>query len=218
MYNAVPPPNAKDDKSNPVAESRRELPPPGVSEAAWKVKILRKKFQELKERREKTCKVSSERRVKALKKKTLDPVFKELQSEEDCYILREHGVILPSNFKRRQNNKRAGTASDRGSAIERCTISVQDSTEKRLHKQKDKKADLEEAIQRALKEGQFDKAEEYSDALQDQDYAEKVHALLAAKDYSKRKSDQAEKAKKRKRIKLHWGFEQKERWESKGNM
>lgn len=50
------------------------------------------------------------------------------------------------------------------------------------------------------------------------DFALKVAQAVECRDYSKRKAAEDEKAKKRKRSKPHWAFEQKARWESKGNM
>ena len=50
------------------------------------------------------------------------------------------------------------------------------------------------------------------------DFAVKVAQAVECRDYAKRKAADEEKAKKRKRSKPHWAFEQKARWESKGNM
>lgn len=50
------------------------------------------------------------------------------------------------------------------------------------------------------------------------DFAVKVAQAVECRDYAKRKAADEEIAKKRKRSKPHWAFEQKARWESKGNM
>ena len=50
------------------------------------------------------------------------------------------------------------------------------------------------------------------------DFVVKVAEAVECRDFAKRKAVDDEKAKKRKRSKPHWAFEQKARWESKGNM
>ena len=70
----------------------------------------------------------------------------------------------------------------------------------------------------AVKEGRFDAAEELNKQLIQHDFVVKVAQAVECRDFAKRKAADKEKAKMRKRSKPHWGFEQKARWESKGNM
>ena len=68
-----------------------------------------------------------------------------------------------------------------------------------------------------MKEGNFSKAEQLSDEISKQELGVKITNAIEVREYKKRK-EMEEKLKKSKKKKLLWGFEQKERWESKGNM
>lgn len=77
---------------------------------------------------------------------------------------------------------------------------------------------LEERLDNAIKEGNLDEAEAVNKQLVQQDFASKLLRAVECRDYVKRKAVEEETVKKKKKSKLHWGFEQKQRWESKGNM
>ena len=77
---------------------------------------------------------------------------------------------------------------------------------------------LEERLESAIQQGHLDEAEELNKQLVQCDFASKIVRAVECRDYVKRKVAEGEKAKKKKKTKLHWGFEQKQRWESKGNM
>ena len=77
---------------------------------------------------------------------------------------------------------------------------------------------MEESLDSAIKDGMFEKAEELNKQLMQHDFVVKVAEAVECRDFAKRKAFDDEKAKKRKRSKPHWAFEQKARWESKGNM
>ena len=70
----------------------------------------------------------------------------------------------------------------------------------------------------ALQEERFEVAEKLNKQLMEHDFAVKVAQAVECRDYAKKKAANEEKAKKRKRSKPYWAFEQKARWESKGNM
>ena len=77
---------------------------------------------------------------------------------------------------------------------------------------------IEKRLDLALKKKKFDVAEELNEKLVQCDFAVKVAHTLERRDYIKRKSAEQDKAKKKKKSKPYWAFEQKHRWESKGNM
>ena len=56
-----------------------------------------------------------------------------------------------------------------------------------------------------------------SDEISKQELGVEITNAIEMREYKKRK-EMEEKLKKSKKKKLLWGFEQKERWESKGNM
>ena len=80
------------------------------------------------------------------------------------------------------------------------------------------KDDIEDRLEVAVKEKRFKVAEKLNKQLMQHDFAVKVAQAVDCRDYAKRKEADEEKAKTRKRSKPHWAFEQKARWESKGNM
>ena len=69
-----------------------------------------------------------------------------------------------------------------------------------------------------MKERRFEVAEELSKKLMEHNFAVKVAEAVECRDYAKRKAVDEERTKKRKRSRPYWAFEQKARWESKGNM
>ena len=80
------------------------------------------------------------------------------------------------------------------------------------------KDEIEKNLEVALKEKKFEMAETLNKQLMECDFAVKVAQAVECRDYTKRKAAEDEKAKQRKQSKPHWAFEQKARWESKGNM
>ena len=69
-----------------------------------------------------------------------------------------------------------------------------------------------------MREKKFDKAEKLNHQLAQCDFAVKVARAVERRDYAKRKTAEDDRARKRKKTKPYWAFEQKHRWESKGNM
>ena len=77
---------------------------------------------------------------------------------------------------------------------------------------------LEEQYDDAVKEGNFSKAEKLSDEISQQELGLKIADAIERRDYKKQKEVEEKWKKSKKKKKLLWGFEQKEKWESKGNM
>ncbi|XP_022094422.1 protein FAM204A-like isoform X2 [Acanthaster planci] len=81
------------------------------------------------------------------------------------------------------------------------------------------KSGLEKQVDKAVEEGSFEEAEKLSDQLATRDLACKIAKSVDARDYLKWKEGEEAKRKARKRKKkLNWVFEAKERWQMKGNM
>ncbi|XP_071793839.1 uncharacterized protein [Asterias amurensis] len=81
------------------------------------------------------------------------------------------------------------------------------------------KSGLEKQLDQAVKEGKFEEAEDLSDQLAKRDLACKIAKSADARDYLKwKESEETKRKSKRKKKKLNWGFEAKERWQMKGNM
>ena len=77
---------------------------------------------------------------------------------------------------------------------------------------------LEEKLDVAIEKGDFTEAESLSDEIAKQDFAVKIVGAVEVRDYKRKKEDEEQFQKANKKKKLIWGFEQKHRWESKGNM
>lgn len=81
------------------------------------------------------------------------------------------------------------------------------------------KSGLEKTIERAIEEGEYEKAEELSDKLATRELAVKIKDAIDCRDFVKAKQEmQASKAAKKRKKNLVWGFEAKKRWETKSNM
>lgn len=77
---------------------------------------------------------------------------------------------------------------------------------------------MEQQLDVALNEQNFTKAETLSDQISQQELAVKIVGAIEMKKYNEQKDIKEKWKKCTKRKKLLWGFEQKEKWESKGNM
>ncbi|GAB1604767.1 protein FAM204A-like [Argonauta hians] len=80
------------------------------------------------------------------------------------------------------------------------------------------KSGLEKQINEAVADGDFERAETLSDSLAQREFAVKITGSFDAREYLKRKKAEEMTARAKRKKKLHWGFEHKQRWEMKGNM
>uniref|UniRef100_H2YII8 Protein FAM204A n=1 Tax=Ciona savignyi TaxID=51511 RepID=H2YII8_CIOSA len=80
------------------------------------------------------------------------------------------------------------------------------------------KVGLELKLEKAIKVGDINLAEEITEKLTKSDFSARVKAATEAEQFveSRKKTENQKRAKKR--VKLHWGFESKKRWETKSNM
>lgn len=227
MYSAVPPPDSNSSVINKDGEFEKEGPPRGISHETWE------KFQQLKERRIKYCKTSTEKRIKDLKNEATKSVLDHLRSDEEVAVLRDHGVVCQVGKKCKQRSALQGPEKNRAkkehekqwSELQQyirpehhvlSSVSMDDQAEARHPCPA--KNEMKESLDSAIKDGMFEKAEELNKQLMQHDFVVKVAEAVECRDFAKRKAVDDEKAKKRKRSKPHWAFEQKARWESKGNM
>ncbi|KAK7110165.1 protein FAM204A-like [Littorina saxatilis] len=77
---------------------------------------------------------------------------------------------------------------------------------------------LETKIETAIADGDLKKAEELSDHMASREFGEKIAKAIDAKNFLQHKQKEEEMTKAKRKKKLHWGFEAKQRWETKGNM
>ncbi|XP_024279970.1 protein FAM204A isoform X4 [Oncorhynchus tshawytscha] len=78
---------------------------------------------------------------------------------------------------------------------------------------------LEKSIESAIAEGDFGKAEEMSDRLATRELAVKIAQATDCRDFVQSKQEvEASRASQKRKKQIAWGFEAKQRWETKSNM
>ncbi|OUM68306.1 hypothetical protein PIROE2DRAFT_58180 [Piromyces sp. E2] len=80
------------------------------------------------------------------------------------------------------------------------------------------KTPLELKIDKAISEGNFELAEKLNDELIIQQKEKVFSDAIECKNYVDNKNLEMENKRKKKRKRLVWGFDSKQRWETKGNM
>lgn len=80
------------------------------------------------------------------------------------------------------------------------------------------KTGLEKRIEEAISKKDIQTAVTLSDKLAERDFGKKIVAAIDAKVYTKKRKLEEEQNAAHHKNKLPWGFEHKQRWETKGNM
>eukprot|EP00918_Siedleckia_nematoides_P048618 GHVU01106613.1.p1 GENE.GHVU01106613.1~~GHVU01106613.1.p1 ORF type:complete len:221 (-),score=45.68 GHVU01106613.1:508-1170(-) len=212
--------NPAETSSNDITEDK----PKNVSDRIWQ------KFQALHERRKQLTKKSTEKRILQLQKEATAKVQKELQDDASRAILEEH-VRLPGASSR----KRSADSDNKGDSSSSSTdIFCKEANEKWQeirgylginnhisHIDRGKYAPqsgVEKEIDEAISRGEFLKAEQLSDHLANRQFGKKIVEAIDAMRYAEKKQKEEEFVKAKKRKKLPWGFDHKQRWETKSNM
>ena len=73
-------------------------------------------------------------------------------------------------------------------------------------------------IEAALKTKDYDKAMDLNDQLASREFAKVITEACEAKSYDEERNADEAKRRKKKEGKVVWRFEQKKKWETKGNM
>ncbi|ORX55501.1 hypothetical protein BCR36DRAFT_581507 [Piromyces finnis] len=81
-----------------------------------------------------------------------------------------------------------------------------------------KKSTMELKIDKAISTGNFELADKLNDELIMQQKEKIISESIECKNYIDNKNLEMEKKRKKKRSRLVWGFDSKQRWETKGNM
>lgn len=192
--------------------------PKNVSAHLWE------KFKLLEKRTDEATKASTEKRVKHLQKQVMETVNTEFTSPEDKDVLRQYDVKLESLFEPQTTRKRKSSekisvckvdaAKIESSSRDFRTVSNLDKD----HSRPPPPTLLESKINNAIKEGDFVTAENLSDKMAEREAAEKIVEYIDAKKYLDDSELKKHEQKPSKKKKLAWGFEPKNRWETKGNM
>ncbi|XP_062319946.1 protein FAM204A isoform X2 [Osmerus eperlanus] len=167
---------------------------PGISQEMWqKFKELQKKKDELK-----TTKLYRKGKRQRKKKKVNKPGTESMESNQK----REHQV---EHEKHWGGLKQYFGINDRFQPPASGDLTPQ--------------SGLEKSIESAIAGGDFAKAEEMSDRLATRELAVKIAKAADCRDFvqSKQEAEASRAAQKRKK-QIAWGFEAKQRWETKSNM
>ncbi|KAI8777171.1 protein FAM204A isoform X2 [Biomphalaria glabrata] len=196
--------------------------PKNVSKHLWE------KFKLLEKRTDETTRRSTEKRIKHLQKQVLETVTSEFTSPCDKDILRKYDVKFgPPVEKETKRKKRKHE--DTNLQVPSCTsqsdqlkdivplLTVNDHIQKDLSRPPPPTA-LEKHIDDAIRLGDVQTAECLSDHLATRELGEKIVAAIDAKKFLEQKKVDEALMKSKKKKKLPWGFEPKQRWETKGNM
>lgn len=177
------------------------------------------RFQALKKRTDEVTKRSTEKRIKHLQKTILQNVADKFQSEDDKAILREHDVQLPlpSGNEKQLNTEQHDQSSEKFKEVEGY-LGVNDHLKQGVSVDGAPQSGLEKQIEDAIAAGDTEKAEQLSDRLATREFGVRISEAVSARDYMKRKKEEDELLKSKKKKKLNWGFEHKQRWETKSNM
>ncbi|XP_046329722.2 protein FAM204A-like [Haliotis rufescens] len=222
----------KIEKTGTTAESclrieDRQSKPKNISQHLWE------KFKVLQKRTDDATRRSTEKRIKHLQRETLAKVQEEITNPDDIDILREHDVRLgppvirnpektPSGQKRKNEDKPSDAPSTSTSNAEwlevRDLLTVNDHLKGVDPGKHAPKTQLEKNVDAAIAGGDLEEAEELSDRLATREFGKKIADAMDARNYLRDKQKEAETDKAKKKRKLNWGFEHKQRWETKGNM
>ncbi|KAK6174283.1 hypothetical protein SNE40_017593 [Patella caerulea] len=192
--------------------------PKNVSKRLWE------KFKLLEKRTDEATKHSREKRIKELQKKVLTKVTEEIQDDAGKVILQKYDVKFGPSIKdspRKQQVDKTGSCTsgdneDQWNEVKEL-LDVNQHLEVGTGLHRDK-TELEKKIDEAVNRGDIQTAEELSDRLANRQFGKKISDAVEARDYLKRKKIEDDSVKQKKKKKLHWGFQEKERWETKGNM
>lgn len=224
MYAAVAPPTELVGAELPTCEDQAEKEKPKSSSSDFL-----ERFAALKARRERMTRRSTAARVKSLQKESLKRVSEELQNGDDREVIEEHGVRLPllPHQKRRKPTENSSSKVRPAASEEWQRL--------RLHMDKNEhlagcgvvnsgigsgngKSELELRLQKHLDAKQFEQANEVSDRLARGQLAVRIADAAQHRDATERKRREQEEKANRKRQRLSWRFDSKQRWERKGNM
>ncbi|KAL3863598.1 hypothetical protein ACJMK2_005349 [Sinanodonta woodiana] len=208
--------------SSEKAETSSEFKRPSVVSH-----ILWERFQTIAKKTDEVTRRSTEKRIKDLQKSILSKVTKEISHPDDLEILRQHDVKFGPPVRNERKTSRKETA-DPDNALSRSNeekwkeiknyFNVNDHMSKTGYVKDDRKSGLAKEMDAAISRGSYEEAERLSERLSTRDFGRKIAEAADARDYLKRKQLEEETARKKKKKKLNWGFEHKQRWETKGNM
>ncbi|CAL1526410.1 unnamed protein product [Lymnaea stagnalis] len=190
---------------------------------------LWEKFQLLEKRTNETTQRSTEKRIKHLQKQVMDTVTTEFTTPEDKDILRQYDVKFGPPVEKKTERKRKAkdeikstdtSGSSKSEVFEGigAFMNVNGHLVQTDFSRPPPPTALEKRIDNAIIKGDIATAETLSDHLAKREFGQKLVSAIDAKRFLEQKKIEEESSKMKKKKKLNWGFEPKQRWETKGNM
>ncbi|XP_059147288.1 protein FAM204A-like [Physella acuta] len=209
-----------EDKNDKCNVDQSNYKPKNVSQHLWE------KFKNLEKRTNEATQRSTEKRIKHLKKQVLETVTSEFTSPEDKDIARKYdvkfGPPVEKGTKRKLESKQSsdisGASKSEDVSVLNKFLNVNSHLQLTDHSRPPPPTALEKKIDQCIKNGDFEQAESLSDHLANREFGEKIVEAIDASRYMEEQKRLKESMKAKKKKKLHWGFETKQRWETKGNM
>ncbi|ESO02398.1 hypothetical protein HELRODRAFT_161665 [Helobdella robusta] len=176
-----------------------------VSDKNWqKYRSLRNKLDLLSEKQKK------KEELKAAKKKR--------PTCEEKYLNKDQPPTADAEDIEKVNDKGDGKKNDSNWLELRPYIDINSHLIKTTGTTRKPKNSLERKIDEALSKNEISKAFELNDRLASREFSKKIIEACDAKRYVEKLKSVEEMKKSKKKRRYPWGFEQKQRWETKGNM
>ncbi|XP_032409968.1 protein FAM204A [Xiphophorus hellerii] len=173
---------------NDVDDDSRTCSMPGISEEMWQ------KFQELRKKKDeiKTTKIPERRKRRRKKERKCEEPTEDRERQDGR---EKHWKELKQYF------------------------GVNDRFQPPACSKPPPKSGLEKSMEEAVAEGDIAKAEEMSDRLASREMAVQIAQAADCRDFVHRKQEEeALRAARKRKRQIAWGFEAKQRWETKSNM
>ncbi|KAK3589883.1 hypothetical protein CHS0354_015909 [Potamilus streckersoni] len=231
MYCRIPPPvteaedniKTEDTHLSGVDSSSQLKRPSVVSQKLWE------RFQTVAKKTDEVTSRSTEKRIKHLQKSIISKVIEEISHPDDLEILRQHDVKFgPPVRNEKKTSIKETVIADPDNDLSQSNeekwkeiknyFHVNDHISKTGYVKDDHKSGLAKEIDAAISRGSYEEAEKLSERLSSRDFGRKIAEAVDARDYLKRKQLEELTAGEKRKKKLKWGFDHKQRWETKSNM
>jgi membrane-bound lytic murein transglycosylase len=239
MYNAVPPPasvafKASDDATTNTIQLPASTPKTKITlkSTTLKQKLAYTKLQELKNKRDKICKslkMEEKKEQKNFWKKRnlfMNKLLCDFPNNADVQSLATPRSLAAESDQQKNNKNDKNTINNNKDDLnkkEMMELRQYIGSNKHLSDETTEMKNIfqyetEKKIEEAIRRGDHELALQLSDDLARKNQEDEIKEALERKRYADYLRKEQEKATKKKGPRLLWGFENKERWECKGNM
>jgi len=204
MWNAVPTPKTLLSSDVQIVEGENDVPS-GVKQHQWR------KLQELQERRQKIGR-GRQRQLEKLKNKIIKKALEACHESDD----QATGSLTKAG---KDEACHENAKPDRNDSKDIAKYMNANPQLKGLPPGRfDEKSVLERQLDQAITSGEHQVAEMISAEISRRQLAIETRNAIECRDYAKRKQEEEAAIHSKKKPRLNWGFDPKDRWERKGNM